>query len=131
MVACVAAATAGDTETLGALLAATPALALATSPSGVTAAAMAARKGQPATLAALLRAGADARAADDRGLSLLHHAALGRCAESAALALDAGADPYAPDANGKRAREIAAIFGAADVGRVLGAAEARAAVREV
>jgi ankyrin repeat protein len=122
--ALVAAVTGGDVALVRALLAASPALATAASPSGVTAAAMAARKGRTDALAELLRAGADARAVDVRGLSLLHHAALGKSPRAATLALEAGANVFAVDVNGKSASDVAAIFGAAEVADVLTAAEA-------
>lgn len=79
----------------------------------------------PELLQLLLSAGADLDVQDERGVSVLHAAAMHGCLDVAQALLRAGADPRRVDRLGRTAHEIALMLGFADVSGELRRAEAR------
>ena len=110
----IAAARAGDTERVAALLdrGADP---RAASPDGTTALHWAARAAQPAAVELLIAAGADPAAANRYGVTPLALAAENGDAASVAALLEAGVDPDAAAGEGETALLIAARTGRVEV----------------
>jgi ankyrin repeat protein len=88
-----------------------------------------AQRGLPELLQLLLAAGADLGAQDERGVSVLHAAAMHGQMEAAQVLLRAGADPLLGDRLGRAAHEIALMLGFADVAGELRRAAARRGTR--
>jgi hypothetical protein len=79
----------------------------------------------PELLQLLLSAGADLDVQDERGVSVLHAAAMHGCLDAAQSLMRAGADPRRVDRLGRTAHEIALMLGFADVSGELRRALAR------
>lgn len=84
-----------------------------------------AQRALPELMQLLIAAGADLAVQDERGVSLLHAAAMHGLMDAAQALLRAGADPARVDRLGRAAHEVALMLGFADVSGELRRAAAR------